>query len=240
MAEIAALGLACNILQMVEYGRQFATTAWKIYQSGEDALEGFSSLQMLSTNLENVARELEKETIRGSTFRSSQGIAKLCQESIKTAKEMLETLAKIGLLRNSKARKHEALSSAFMTWWNEDKIRALQQRLDSLGNQVTLFLLLNLRLACKISELLRLEQHKTDNQQIRSRSIDGETGITHAAGAAGQPGAEISSRRHVLAWRGYEHCLRLHPMDYANDGRQRIQRLGRGAPRRKCQKADSQ
>lgn len=141
MAEIAALGLACNILQMVDYGRQFATTAWKIYQSGEDALEGFSSLQVLSKNLEHVSRELEKEAVQSSTLSSAQGMERLCQESIKTTKEMLETLGKIGLSRKGRPRKREALRSAFMSWWNEDRIRALQQRLDGLGNQVVLFLL---------------------------------------------------------------------------------------------------
>lgn len=154
MAEIAALGLTCNVLQMLDYGRQFATTAWKIHQSGEDALESFSILQVLSASLESMTLKLEKEAVRSpisqqgksSSVSSSHGMADLCQESIKTAREMLERLGEIGLPQKGKLpRKREALRSAFMAWWNEDRIRALQQRLNSLGNQVTLCLVDNLR-----------------------------------------------------------------------------------------------
>lgn len=145
MAEVAGLSLAANIFQMVEYGYQFATTAYKIYESGNDAIENFSSIQILSKNLEEVTQRLDTSTRSCSTSSSDISLADLSNECTRTTGEMLKTLEKIGLPKNGNPKKRDALRSAFKAWWNEEKIQALQRRLDSFRNQWTLHVVVMLR-----------------------------------------------------------------------------------------------
>ncbi|KAJ4397506.1 hypothetical protein N0V93_001736 [Gnomoniopsis smithogilvyi] len=143
MAEIAGLSLAANIFQMVEYGAQFAVTAYRIYQSGNDAMENFRSLQILSKSLEEVTQRLETASPHASA--SGEALASLSYECTKTVKEMLERLDTFRLPENSKSKKREALRVAFKAQWDEEKIQALERRLDSFRNQWTLQMLEVLR-----------------------------------------------------------------------------------------------
>lgn len=120
MTAVAGLNLAANIFEMVQYGAQFLATAYKIYQSGNDAIENFSSLQVLSKNLEDVSQRLAARNTQasasqpdGAQIGTVGGLAGLSRECNKTTQEMLRILDKVGLPKKVKARKRDALRFAF-------------------------------------------------------------------------------------------------------------------------------
>ncbi|KAK4223662.1 hypothetical protein QBC38DRAFT_459137 [Podospora fimiseda] len=56
---VAALGLACNILQPSELWFKFVTTAWKFSQSKQEEVQVFKALETLGKNLREVAVHLD-------------------------------------------------------------------------------------------------------------------------------------------------------------------------------------
>lgn len=156
MAEaIAALGLAANILQTVEYGGVFVTTAWKIYSSQADAnlVKDFDQLRYLTQDLRGILDSLKQSS---SGFPSTAGLRsrdhdllRLVAESQRITEEILCSLDKIGDLNKWKFKKHKAILAAFKLTWNQGHIKKLQTKLDHVRSQLTLHLVHSLRCVCK-------------------------------------------------------------------------------------------
>lgn len=150
MAEIAGLSLAANIFQMVQIGAQFTMTAYRIYESGNDAIENFNSIQVLSKNLVEVIQRLEPAFPQASASQSDEALVRLSHECKKTSEKMLETLERVDLPKSGKIKKRDALRTAFKAQWNRAEIDALGNQLDSFRNQWTLHVLEILRLVEKL------------------------------------------------------------------------------------------
>lgn len=152
MAEaIAALSLAANILQMVEYGGFFVTTAWKIYSSQADTrlAKDFDHLRHLTEDVEKILGSLEQndlDTASAAGLRDKdRDLLALVAESRKITKEILDSLNKIGNPAAWKARKHKAIKATFKLTWKSDQIAGLQTKLDRIRSQLTLHLVHSLR-----------------------------------------------------------------------------------------------
>lgn len=147
MAEaVAALSLAANILQMVEYGSVFVATAWKIYASKADThlAKDFDQLRYRTQEVEKILGSLEQND---STIPSTaalkdrdRDLLTLATESRKVTKEILGSLNEIG---NPAAWK--AMQAAFKSLWHHDRIAGLQTELDRVRSQLTLQLVHSLR-----------------------------------------------------------------------------------------------
>jgi hypothetical protein len=148
MAEaIAALSLASNILQVIDFGSKFVSTAWKIYKAAHHSLEGLdevSSLRVINVNLGDVLRDIRTQFGGADpASESNQGIVNLAKECATLVEELLQSLNKLGL--GDAARKRDALRAAFKLTWNGEEIRALQARLNDFRSQLTLGLLVSMR-----------------------------------------------------------------------------------------------
>ena len=152
MAEaVAALSLAANIIQVTDFGFEFVSSAWKIWRSGGEGVEALTTLQTLSQSLKDVALQLRVD-LPTSDLRvaSNRGIFDAAGECSKAAQEILDSLDKIGLPSAPQGRKRDAARAAFKLVWRGDDIKALQTRLESVRNQLTLNLAASLRqvMAC--------------------------------------------------------------------------------------------
>ncbi|KAK6070516.1 aflatoxin b1 aldehyde reductase member 2 [Seiridium cupressi] len=169
MAEAAAaLSLAANILQMVEYGAGFVATAWKLWKSGS---EGVMGLDLLSQNLKNVSQQLQTDLSSPSAEpeeASGYGMFELAAECLKTTQEMLGTLNSLGLPTGG--RKREAVKATFKLKWKMEDIRALQAKLEGFRSQLTLNLVASLRLYAMRS----LENQDMIIQQLSRSRSDGD------------------------------------------------------------------
>lgn len=157
MAEIASLSLAANIFQMLEYGVKFVDTAWKIYASTTNAIDGFQDLQKLSKDLESVIQKLEKQDSsllwQPSDNRESnnQALRDILEDCRTTSRDMRTSLIDIGLLPQRKPRKRDALKASFKLRWNEDNIRGLARRLEGCRSQLILVVVASLRYVSYVS-----------------------------------------------------------------------------------------
>lgn len=148
MAEaIATLGLAANILQMVEYGSKFVAAVWKIYdasQADHPLAEDLDQLRCHTQEVEKILGSLEQnDSIIPSTAAledTDRDLRALAAESRKVTEEILDSLNEIG-----KLKKHKAIQAAFKSLWHERRVAELQTKLDRVRNHLTLHLVHSLR-----------------------------------------------------------------------------------------------
>lgn len=149
MAEaVAGLSLAANILQMVEYGTIFVTTAWRIHseQADTDVVQDFEQLQYLAKDVERVLESLDQDiTVVSSKSDGDPELARLAEECRKVTVEIVEFLGRTGAQRSWMTRMHKAVKEAFQLTWGQVKLTKLQTRLDSMRSQLTLRLVHSLR-----------------------------------------------------------------------------------------------
>jgi hypothetical protein len=156
MAEaIAALSLASNILQVIDFGTSFASTAWKIYQGsrhGRRDLDDVASLRSINSNLRDALRDIRTQSASVSaTSESTSGILDLSKQCSALAEQLLQSLDSLGLA--DVKRKRDALRAAFRLSWKKEEIGALETRLNDFRSQLTLSLLVSMRLVIHICQL---------------------------------------------------------------------------------------
>ena len=141
MAEaLVAVGLASNIIQFIDVGSKFVSSAWRIYQTGETKADFQSeTIVDLKTVL---ARLKSSQTDPAQNDNEDEaGFQELVVKCQRLASELLLSLQKIKL--PSKARKRDAMKAAFKTIYRKDEIKSLQAKLDDFREQL-IFHLLNL------------------------------------------------------------------------------------------------
>jgi hypothetical protein len=181
MAEaIAALSLVGNILQVIDFGSQFASTAWKLYKSSRESrtsIDEISPLQTINFNLSNVLQDIREQFhFVGQASESNEGILNLAKECAVLVEELLQSLNKIGL--KDATRKRDALRAAFKMIWKKDEISALQERLHHFRSQLILALVVSVRLVliqlykCLVhSFLIFLTSHYACQSVIQQEAI---------------------------------------------------------------------
>jgi hypothetical protein len=148
MAEaIAALSLASSILQVIDFGSKFASTAWNLYKAAHHSIEGLdeiASLRAIHINLSDVLQDIRMQSSNADpASESSEGIVNLANECATLVEELLQSLSKLSL--RDASRKRDALRAAFKFVWKGEEINALQARLNDLRSQLTLSLLVSVR-----------------------------------------------------------------------------------------------
>ena len=145
MAEsIAIFGLAANIVQFLDIGSKFVSSAWKIYSSGRNGMGKISDLVRLTGDLQTILKGLQTsdENIN-ATIEGEHDLRQLAKQCQSVAMELLDSLERIN--PPVPIRKRDALSVTFKMLWAEEEITGLQSRLDGFRHQLTLHLLALLR-----------------------------------------------------------------------------------------------
>ncbi|KAG8166108.1 hypothetical protein KVR01_004660 [Diaporthe batatas] len=153
MAEaVAGLSLAANILQMVEYGVVFVTTAWKIHseQTDSDVVKDFNHLQGLAKDVDKVLDSLPQDASAESSTSTSPGtgdleLARLAEECRQVTKEIMEFVSDTADRTSWMTRTQKTVKKAFQMTWGRGKLTKLQTRLDSMRSQLNLRLVHSLR-----------------------------------------------------------------------------------------------
>lgn len=144
---ITALGLASNILQVIEFGSKFVSTAWAIRKSGIGARAGlanFTEAEKIRTDLEVVLEKLRPNGEATDADRASeQSIERLASECATVAEQLLQKLREI--FPEDIYRKREIVKATFKSIWQEEDIKSLRTSLADFRNQLVLHLLVSLR-----------------------------------------------------------------------------------------------
>ncbi|KAL8822625.1 MAG: hypothetical protein Q9191_006642 [Dirinaria sp. TL-2023a] len=145
MAEaIAALSIAANVIQFVDFGAKTVSTFWQFARSAEDAKGGIPDVLLTTSSLQELLISLQSSTTGCNDIpeeeRSLYQLVEGCQN---VARELLELLSKIKV--PAKGRKRDALKAACRMALKEEDIKSLQARLDNFRGQLTVNLLASLR-----------------------------------------------------------------------------------------------
>jgi hypothetical protein len=144
---IAALSLASNVLQVIDFGSKFVSIAWKIYRSGKsavDSVDELADLQKINSNLYGLLDKLQAPSSGLDDVSSDHhGIIHLATECSRLVQKLLGFFRSLGLGENG--RKRDAIKAAFKIMWKEDDILAVQDAINEFRQQLTLNLLVSLR-----------------------------------------------------------------------------------------------
>ncbi|KIL88706.1 hypothetical protein FAVG1_07954 [Fusarium avenaceum] len=178
MAELAALGAAASVLQVIDFGTRFFATAWKISQSEklhhksgprpDDFVISLEQLEESSANLRDAQRELQ--TVYTCPGAVDASIRSLAQKSESISKEILDSLDRIK--KDGKGRKRDALRKTWLILWKEDKLKSLESRLNEAKTDLTFYLSINLRsivrktLEAQEHMLLEMREMRVDLKQL--------------------------------------------------------------------------
>lgn len=141
---VAGLAIAASILQVLDYGRQFVTMAWKLYDSGIDKVESLTILQRLSKDLDSTLQSAKRNSSAISA-EVDEDISILATESRAASVKIQELMSRASVTQNARRTKRTALRAAFFTLWNRDEIRSLEIELEGINKRLTLALLASLR-----------------------------------------------------------------------------------------------
>ena len=147
MEAVAALGFACNVLQLVEYGLQLSFKCREIYSSA-------SGLTEHNATIDDVASESGTTFIRLQQSLDSKGPS-LSEEDIElkaigvkasaAATRLRQVLGKLKQQDNGTPSKRAAIAGAFKQFWHEDDIKEITLELQEYKRVLNTRLLVDLR-----------------------------------------------------------------------------------------------
>jgi hypothetical protein len=144
MDPVTAFGLAAGILQFLDRGSRYATTAWKIYRSGQEGLKDVAEIRVIVEDLQNALKSLQLSVPKASGEGETQpGIVRLAKECQKVAGDLVDSLSKIPTAE--RFGKMEAYKAAIKVIRNKDEIHNLQGRITEFRQQLTFHLLVSLQ-----------------------------------------------------------------------------------------------
>ncbi|KAK4450287.1 hypothetical protein QBC34DRAFT_403202 [Podospora aff. communis PSN243] len=171
MAEaVAALGVAANILQFLDYGSRFITQAWRIHKAGSDGIDGIPSLQAMTKDLQDVLSDLQKQKAG-----DNPGLARLSEDCSDVARRLLASIDCICIPQGG--RKRDAIKTTFKVAWQRDRIKELQRDLDGFRQQLSLHLLASLRQMA--SRSVREQNAILEMLGVETREIKRMIGAAH-------------------------------------------------------------
>ncbi|KAF4441063.1 Vegetative incompatibility protein HET-E-1 [Fusarium austroafricanum] len=141
MAELAALGAAASVLQVIDFGTRFIITLWQVRQSKHDFFNSLGNLHISSKNLRDAQQELQAICQPGSS--TDTAICALAKKSEAIATEMLDSLERIE--QSDHGRKRDALMKAWLILWKEERLKSLESQLNQVKADLTFYLSVNLR-----------------------------------------------------------------------------------------------
>ncbi|CZR56317.1 uncharacterized protein PAC_06205 [Phialocephala subalpina] len=143
---LTALGLASNIIQLVQFTSDLVSKSREYYDSADGALVEQLELEAITKNLQKLSKDLVVPdlTSGGSKVtKTEQQLSELCKGCRDVSKELLIIIQ--GLKSEGSHSRWSSFRQALKSVWNEDKIKALEERLDRYRRQIDTTLLISLR-----------------------------------------------------------------------------------------------
>jgi len=148
MAELAALGLASNIVQFIDFGITLFHEGKEIYESSEGSSAKRLELETITADLRDIVHELQP-TIHPVT-KDDAALGRLAKDCEKLATDLLCLLDKLKV-KESQHPKWASFKQALNSVLKEGAIRNLESRLEKCRDQLGKRLLYMLRFVVPIS-----------------------------------------------------------------------------------------
>ncbi|KAF2730953.1 hypothetical protein EJ04DRAFT_579444 [Polyplosphaeria fusca] len=161
MDPLSALGIASNIIQIVDFSSRIISRGHEIYTSADGQVKDHAILDDAAKNLAELYRDLQVygKTDSHKATNADKQLVTLRKECESIVKSLRQALSKARL--KSSSRKWQSIYQALRSVWNEKEISALATQLENVRRQIDTALLVSLRQG--IDELAK---HRTLSQSM--------------------------------------------------------------------------
>ena len=151
MDGLAALSLAGNIIQFVDFGTKLLSRAEELYRSSRGSLGVNDEIELVTANLKDLITKLrvsfpkkdEDEDLCEQDQTHLASFRKVCDEAVKVADELVERLEKLKF--SGKFKGLRCLQHAVKTVWSEREVAVLMRRLLTLKETLESHVLFSIR-----------------------------------------------------------------------------------------------
>ncbi|KAJ0422231.1 hypothetical protein BJY00DRAFT_311293 [Aspergillus carlsbadensis] len=167
MAELAALGLACNIIQLVDFGSNLFSKAREIAHSAHGVGDEENELEAIARDLKSLLHNLKDDPAGDSTF------DELRQACCGVGNELVSVIEDLKS-QNIQGWKWGSFKQAVRLVRKEKEIRALERRLGKLQAQISTHLITTLssKHSSTIAYIQRLNENTTRLEMNTTQSIE--------------------------------------------------------------------
>ena len=136
----SALSLAGNIVQFVDFSCKLISESQEVYRSAAGASVENVEVEIIAENLSQLSDKLTNSSTpisRDGLHKDEAALAGLAASCKEVANELLFTIQRLRV-KDGPRRKWRSFHQALKTVWKESKIVELQNRLNSLRNEMTI------------------------------------------------------------------------------------------------------
>jgi hypothetical protein len=141
MEVLAAVGLAGNIVQFIDFSGKLLAKSAQLYRSGECALAENIDFERATNDLVLLNKKLKD----GATVTGDKALESLCLSCHTVADELLAALNKLKV--KGKHQKWESIRKAIGSVRSKEDIEQLERRLSTFREEINLRIVIDLRYA---------------------------------------------------------------------------------------------
>jgi hypothetical protein len=141
MEVLAAIGLAGNIVQFIDFGGKLLEKSAQLYRSGECALAENIDFEKATNDLVLLNKKLKD----GAAVTGDKALESLCLSCHTVADELLAALDKLKV--KGKHQKWESIRKAIGSVRSKEDIEQLERRLSTFRDEINLRIVTDLRYA---------------------------------------------------------------------------------------------
>lgn len=149
MAELAVLGIASNIIQLISFMSDLVSKGHEIYKSADSELVEHLELEAITNNLQTLNGRLilepkiDSKGNKQPLSKTERQLKELCDGCNAVSRDLLTAL--LDLKAEGKNKRWNSFRQALSSVWNQEKIQNLSQRLERYRGAIDTILLQLLR-----------------------------------------------------------------------------------------------
>jgi hypothetical protein len=144
MEALAALGLAGNVVQFIQFASEVVTETREAYRSADDASAQHLDLETVAEDLRKLISPLQASAQASAGAVGDLEFRKLLGSCNEAASELHSAIQELKV-KDGPHRKWRSFGKALIWVWKREKISSFQKRLSDLRNQIQFHIVENLR-----------------------------------------------------------------------------------------------
>jgi hypothetical protein len=137
---ITALSIAGNVVQFIDFGLKATSKAREIHRSATGALEENIDLEVVSTDLIAVLKNLE---VQAGVTTGTDGLDDLCRRCTEAGNQLLAALT--GFKVSGKKSKVKSARKALKSMWGKTRVEEMKKRLEGYRDEMQFHILVSLK-----------------------------------------------------------------------------------------------
>lgn len=142
MEALAALSVASNVVQLIDFNGRLLTSTAQIYKSAHGQTDEIVDLELVSNDIQLLTDRLRNSCNlpRGNLSKTEESILKVGSRTGEVSQNLLDVISRIRSSSRQAPRIYTSVLQAFRTILKDGEIKALKQRLEPLKSELILHL----------------------------------------------------------------------------------------------------